>query len=85
VNGFWNSVLQLEGLWNSPVRVEILRILATTTFFLLGIVPGRLWGMYRRYRQIKMAERGESQDVVTIEKIVLDRRPDGSEVLRIRS
>jgi hypothetical protein len=85
VNGFWNSVLQLEGLWNSPVRVEILRILATTTFFLLGIVAGRLWGMYRRYRQIKMAERGESQDVVTIEKIVLDRRPDGSEVLRIRS
>ncbi len=85
MNGFWNSVLQLEGLWNSPVRVEILRILATTTFFLLGIVAGRLWGMYRRYRQIKMAERGESQDVVTIEKIVLDRRPDGSEVLRIRS
>ena len=32
-----------------------------------------------------MAERGESEDVVTIEKIILDRRPDGSEVLRIRS
>ena len=83
--GFWNSVLQIEGLWNSPLRVEVLRILATTIFFVLGIVAGRLWGMWRRYRQLKMAERGESQDVVTIEKIILDRRPDGTEVLRIRS
>ena len=85
MDAFWNSVLQIEGLWNSPLRVEILRILATTIFFVLGIVAGRIWAMWRRYRQIKMAERGESQDVVTIEKIILDRRPDGTEVLRIRS
>jgi hypothetical protein len=85
VADFWNSVLRVEGLWNSPLRVEILRIAATATFFVLGIVAGRLWAMWRRHRQIKMAERGESQDVVTIEKIILDRRPDGRQVLRIRS
>jgi hypothetical protein len=67
------------------LRVEILRILATSLFFLLGVVAGRLWAMWRRRRQLKMAERGESQEVVTIEKILLDRRPDGTEVLRIRS
>jgi hypothetical protein len=53
--------------------------------FLLGVVAGRLWAMYRRHRQLKLAERGESHDVVTIEKILLDRLPDGTEVLRIRS
>jgi hypothetical protein len=67
------------------LRVEILRILATSLFFVLGVVAGRLWAMWRRHRQLKMAERGESEDVVTIEKILLDRRPDGTEVLRIRS
>ena len=82
---FWNVVSRVEGLWNSPLRVEVLRILATTIFFVLGIVAGRLWGMWRRYRQLKTAERGESEDVVTIEKIILDRLPDGGEVLRIRS
>ena len=82
---FWSFVSRVEFLWNSPLRVEVLRILATTIFFVLGIVAGRLWGMWRRYRQLKMAERGESQDVATIEKIILDHRPDGSEVLRIRS
>jgi hypothetical protein len=53
--------------------------------FALGVVAGRLWGMWHRYRQLKKAERGESEEVVTIEKIVLDRRLDGTEVLRIRS
>jgi hypothetical protein len=85
VADFWSSVLRVEGLWNSPLRVEVLRILATTIFFVMGIVAGRFWAMLRRRRQLKMAERGESQDVVTIEKIILDRRPDGCEVLRIRS
>jgi len=77
--------LRVEGLWNSPLRVEVLRVLATAIFFVLGVLAGRLWGMWRRYRQLKKAERGESEDVVTIEKIILDRRPDGSVVLRIRS
>src|ERR1700679_2022609 len=85
VTDFWSFVSRIEVLWNSPLRVEVLRIVATTVFFVLGIVAGRLWGMWRRHRQLKMAERGESQDVVTIEKILLDRRPDGCEVLRIRS
>jgi hypothetical protein len=85
VASFWSSVLRIEALWNSPLRVEVLRILATTIFFVLGILAGRLWGMWRRYRQLRIAERGESEDVVTIEKIILDRCPDGREVLRIRS
>jgi hypothetical protein len=85
VSEFWNLISRVEGLWNSPLRIEALRILATTIFFVLGIAAGRLWGMWRRYRQLKTAERGESEDVVTIEKIILDRLPDGGEVLRIRS
>jgi hypothetical protein len=85
VGDFWNSLLQLDFLWSSPWRGEVLRILATGAFFVLGVLAGRLWAMWRRYRQLKIAERGESREVVTIEKIILDRRPDGSEVLRIRS
>ncbi len=85
MSDLWNTLLRVEGLWNSPLRVEILRILATSLFFLLGVVAGRLWGMWRRHRQLKKAERGESEEVVTIEKILLDHRPDGTEVLRIRS
>jgi hypothetical protein len=85
VADLWNAVLRVEDLWNTPLRVEILRILATGFLFALGVVAGRLWAMWRRYRQLKIAERGESEDVVTIEKIVLDRRADGTEVLRIRS
>jgi hypothetical protein len=75
----------VDALWDFPLRNEVLRILATGFFFLLGVLSGRLWGMYRYHRQRKLAERGESQEVVTIEKIVLDHRDDGSEVLRIRS
>jgi hypothetical protein len=85
VDNIWNTLMRLEGLWNSPLRVEILRVLATTALFVLGVVAGRLWAMWRRYRQLKKAERGESEEVVTIEKIILDRQPDGTEVLRIRS
>lgn len=82
---FWDSLLRLEGLWNSPLRVEILRVVATGAFFILGVVAGRLWAMWRRHRQKRIAEGGVSEDVVTIEKILLDRRSDGSRVLRIRS
>jgi hypothetical protein len=67
------------------LRVEVLRILATAICFVLGVVAGRLWAIWQRHRQLKMAERGESQDVVTVEKIIVDRRPDGGGVLRIRS
>jgi hypothetical protein len=85
VDDIWNTLVRIEGLWNSPLRVEILRVLATTLFFVLGLVAGRLWAMWRRHRELKKAERGESQEVVTIEKIILDRQPDGTEILRIRS
>jgi hypothetical protein len=85
VTDFWSFVSRVEFLWNSPLRVEVLRVLATAVFFVLGIVAGQLWAIWRRHRQLKMAERGESEDVVTIEKIILDRQLDGSEVLRIRS
>jgi hypothetical protein len=86
VGELWNSLWQSVGdLWNSQYRIEILRVLATAGLFLLGVLAGRLWGMWRRYRQLKMAERGESDDVLTIEKVVIDRRDDGTEVLRIRS
>ncbi len=82
----WNSLSEYAGnLWNSPYRVEILRVLATGAFFALGVAAGWLWGMWRHYRQLKMAERGESDDVLTIEKVVINRREDGTEVLRIRS
>jgi hypothetical protein len=85
VADIWNALLQFERFWTSPLRVEILRILATSLLFVLGVVAGRLWAIWRRHRQLRIAERGESEDVVTIEKIVLDRRADGTEVLRIRS
>jgi hypothetical protein len=78
----WQSALDL---WNSPYRVEILRVLATAALFVLGVVAGRLWGMWRRHQQLRKAERGHSDEVLTIEKIVIDRRADGTEVLRIRS
>ena len=76
---------QMENFFRAPLRVEILRILASGVIFLLGLLAGRIWGMWRRYRQHQLAEQGRSEDVATIEKIILDRRPDGTEVLRIRS
>ena len=82
---FWDSLLKLEGLWNSPLRMEILRVVATGAFFILGVVAGQLWAMWRRHRQKQIALRGVSEDVVTIEKILLDRRDDGTQVMRIRS
>ncbi len=85
VSDFWGSLLRLEGFWNSPLRVEILRVVATGAFFILGVVAGRVWAMWRRYRQKKIAEGGVSEDVVTIEKVLLDRRDDGTQVMRIRS
>ncbi len=64
----------MDGFWYSPLRNEVLVRLAATVFlFLLGVVAGRLWAMYRRHRQLKLVELGESHDVVTIEKIILDR------------
>ena len=85
MSDFWGSLLRLEGFWNSPLRVEILRVVATGAFFILGVVAGRVWAMWRRHRQKQIAERGVSEDVITIEKILLVRRSDGTQVMRIRS
>ena len=59
MSDFWDSLLRLEGFWNSPLRVEILRVVATGAFFILGVVAGLLWAMWSRYRQKKTAEHGE--------------------------
>jgi hypothetical protein len=85
VGDIGNILSWLENLVPVPLRAEILRILATCMLFVTGFVVGRLWGMWRRHRQLKLAESGQSHDVATIEKVIVERRPDGTEVLRIRS
>ena len=68
---FWNVVSRVEGLWSSPLRVEVLRIVATTTFFILGVAAGRLWGMWRRLS----SEDGRTRRISGCghdEKIILD-------------
>jgi hypothetical protein len=75
----------VDVLLNSRFGPEILRILVTGSFFALGILVGWLLSVWRRYRQRRQAERGEARDVLTIEKILLERTPDGREVMRIRS
>src|SRR3954452_12441478 len=72
-------------LLNSRLGPELLRILITGSFFGLGIAVGWLLGKWRRHRQLRRAERGEAREVLTIEKIILERQPDGIEVMRIRS
>jgi hypothetical protein len=72
-------------LLNSRLGPELLRIVITGSFFGLGIVVGWLLGKWRRHRQLRQAERGEAREVLTIEKIILERQPDGREVMRIRS
>jgi hypothetical protein len=60
-------------------------VLITGAFFALGFVVGWLLGLWRRYQLRRMAERGEAREVLTLEKIILERRPDGQEIMRIRS
>jgi hypothetical protein len=72
-------------LLNSRFGPEILRILVTGSFFGLGIVVGGLLGRWRRHRQLRQAERGEAREVLTIEKILIEKHPDGHEVMKIRS
>jgi hypothetical protein len=75
----------VDTLLNSRLGPELLRVLVTGSFFGLGIVVGWLLGKWRRHRQLRQAERGEAREVLTIEKILLQRLPDGAEVMRIRS
>jgi hypothetical protein len=68
-----------------PWETEFVRVAISGLVFASGFLVSRLWEMYRRHRQLRRAEQGQSDEVVTIEKIVVDRRPDGTEVLRLRS
>jgi hypothetical protein len=75
----------VEVFLNSRLGPELLRILVTASFFALGILFGWLLSWWRRRRLRLQAERGEAREVLTLEKILLERRPDRSEILRIRS
>ncbi|MGC8638915.1 MAG: LapA family protein [Isosphaeraceae bacterium] len=75
----------MNDLLNSRFAPEIPRVLFTGSFFVLGMVVGWLLGFWRRFRQRRMAERGEAREVLTLEKILLEPRPDGALIMRIRS
>lgn len=75
----------MDDLLNSRFAPEILRVLFTGSFFALGIMVGWLLAFWRRYRQRRMAERGEAREVLTLEKILLEQSPDGRQIMRIRS
>ena len=75
----------VDVLLNSRFGPELLRVLITGSFFALGIVVGWLLSIWRRYRQRRLAERGEAREVLTIEKVLLEQSPDGQEIMRIRS
>jgi hypothetical protein len=84
-NGRSGKELNVDILLNSRLGPELLRVLITGSFFGLGIMVGWLLGKWRRLRQLRQAERGEAREVLTIEKILLERQPDGLELMRIRS
>jgi hypothetical protein len=76
------AVERLIAYLNSPTVQRIL-----TSFFLLvlGGVAGWLGGRLRRYRLQRQVEQGDAREVVTIEKMLIERLADGREVARIRS
>ena len=67
----------VDVLLNSRLGPELLRILVTGSLFALGMLFGWLLGILRWRRLRRQAERGEAREVLTIEKILLERRPDG--------
>ncbi len=75
----------MDALLNAPLGTELIRIAITGSFFLLGMAMGWFLSKWRRYRQLRQAERGEAREVLTIEKVLVDLLPDGREVVRIRS
>ena len=70
---------------NSHLGPELLRSLVTSSQFVLGMLFGWLLGIWRWRRLRRQAERGEAREVLTMEKILLERRPDGQEIMRIRA
>jgi len=75
----------VDVILNTRFGPELLRVLLTGLLFALGIVFGWLLSLWRWRRLRKQAERGEAREVLTMEKILLERRPDGREIMRIRS
>ncbi len=75
----------MDVLLNSRLGPELLRILITGSMFAIGILLGWFLGYLRWRRLRRQAERGEAREVLTIEKVLLERRPDGQEIMRIRS
>ncbi len=75
----------MDVLLNSRLGPELLRILITGSLFAAGMVLGWLLSILRLRRLRREAERGEAREVLTIEKILLESRPGGQEIMRIRS
>ena len=49
----------MDALLNAPLGTELIRIAITGSFFLLGMAMGWVLSKWRRYRQLRQAERGE--------------------------
>jgi len=75
----------VDGLLNSRFGPELLRIALTGAIFALGMVAGWLLGWWRRRRQLLEASQGVAREVLTLEKVLIEARPDGRDVMRIRS
>ncbi len=75
----------MDELLNSRLGPELLRILVDGLLFALGMLFGWVLGILRMRRLRRQAERGEAREVLTMEKILLEKRPDGQEIMRIRS
>ncbi len=75
----------MDVFWNSRFAPELLRLLLTGSLFALGMLFGWFLGLLRWRRLRRQAERGEAREVLTLEKILLERRPDGQQIMRIRA
>ena len=61
------------------------RILASLALVIIGGTLGWVGHRWRHFRLQRQIEAGDARDVVSIEKIIIDRDPQGRETLRIRS
>ena len=75
----------VDVLLNSRLGPELLRILVTGSLFVLGMLVGWILGLLRVPGSPAGRARRGCAEVLTMEKILLERRPDGQEIMRIRS